>query len=156
MADCYTGDIYQIVGRQKSHLILYRDMLLWLLCMSHEPQKIPARTSHVYPAGLSQDMGYVSSRHSSRDSSSLQLFYCQALCHCRFPAVSVILNPLCRNMGVANTHHAEIAISVCHHGPSVNSWTREERLYLLSCLPHAEDVPEVLVRLHLGTGEVAP
>lgn len=59
-------------------------------------------------------------------------------------------------MGVANTHHAEIAIRVCHHGPSVNSWTREERLYLLFCLlAHPEDVPEALVRPHLDTNELA-
>lgn len=143
----------KLMGGQTSHLILYRDMLLWLLSMSHEPQKIPARTSHIYLAGLSQDLGHVSSQHSSRDSSSPQQFYWQL---CVTAAVSAILSPPCRNMGVANTHHAEKTISVCHYGPSVNSWTRQERPYLPSCLPHPEDVPEALVRPHLSTGEAAP
>lgn len=53
------------------------------------------------------------------------------LSRCRFLAVRAGLSP---PSSVTNTHHAEIAISVCHHGPSLNSQTREERLYLLSCL----------------------
>lgn len=67
----------KLMGGQTFHLGFYRDMLLWLLCVSCEPQKIPANTSHIYLAGLNQDLGCVSSQHSSRDSSSLQQFYWQ-------------------------------------------------------------------------------
>lgn len=50
---------------------------------------------------------------------------------CRFLVIRAGLNP---PSSVTNTHHAETAISICHHGPRLNSWTREERLYLLACV----------------------
>lgn len=53
------------------------------------------------------------------------------LSRCGFLAVRAGLSP---PSSVTNTHHAEIAISVSHHGPRLNSRTREERFYLLSCL----------------------
>lgn len=147
----------KLMGGQASHLILYRDVPLWLLRMSCEPQKMPAKTSHIYLAGLNQDLGHVSSQHFKQGLLQPSAVLLAVLCHCRFQSISTILDPPCRNTGVANTHHAEITISDCHHGPSVYSWTREEMLCLLSCLvAHPEDMPEALVRPHLGTVEVAP
>ena len=64
------------------------------------------------------------------------------LSRCRFLAVRAGLSS---PSSVTNTYHAEIAISVCHHGPSLNSRTREERLCLLPCLLSVFQHPKPLI-----------
>lgn len=80
-----------------------------------------------HPGGLGQALEHICSQHSSRPHQPPGILM-RVSCDCRFLAVRAGRSPL---SSVTGARHTEIAISACHQGPSLSSWTRWERLCLL-------------------------